>query len=78
VEYYVITFPSVYHAFRAKKVLAEIDIAVELIAIPRELSGSCEGLAAHLEENAVKQAVELLHERGIAMTKAGVKVQHLY
>lgn len=68
----VITFSSVYHAFRAKRLLESAQIAVELIPIPRQLSGSCEGLAAKLEQDAMQQAVELLQEKKIEMVKTNI------
>lgn len=71
-EQSIITFPSVYHAFRAKKILKEHDIAVELIPIPRELSAACEGLAACLNEAAVLQAVDILESKNVAMLKKGI------
>lgn len=71
----VITFPSVYHAFRAKKVLKEQGIEVELIPIPRELSESCDGLAARIDEVSVERAVEVLGAKGIVMLKKGVKLE---
>lgn len=71
----VITFPSVYHAFRAKRLLQEVKIAVDLIPIPRHLSGSCEGLAAKLEENEIQKAIELLEENKIVMLKKNVPLE---
>jgi uncharacterized SAM-binding protein YcdF (DUF218 family) len=73
-EKYVITFASVYHAFRAKAILKEQDITAELIPIPRNLSGSCEGLAIRLDEQIVEQAVNLLHIAGVVMLKRGIRV----
>ncbi|SDE86333.1 DUF3343 domain-containing protein [Sporomusa acidovorans] len=70
----VITFPSVYHAFRAKKLLKEQGINVELVPIPRELSASCEGLAAQVREEDVDRAVEFLGAKGIVMLQKGVKL----
>lgn len=74
----VITFPSVYHAFRAKKLLKEQGIITELIPIPRELSGSCEGLAAKVNEADVDKAVEFLGAKGIVMLQKGVKLVQTY
>ncbi|WP_324332399.1 DUF3343 domain-containing protein [Methylomusa anaerophila] len=70
----MITFPSVYHAFRAKKLLKGEGIPAELVPVPRELSGSCEGLAAQVSEEHIEQAVEILGNRGVAMVQKGVKV----
>jgi len=69
----IITFPSVYHAFRGKKILKGQGIAVELIPIPRELSGACEGLAASVDEVYVQQAVELLETNNVVMLKKGIR-----
>ena len=72
-EQSMITFPSVYHAFRAKKLLKEQDIGVELIPIPRELSAACEGLAALLDESRVLEAIHLLDTKQVVMLKKGIK-----
>ncbi|SMC46617.1 DUF3343 domain-containing protein [Sporomusa malonica] len=74
----VITFPSVYHAFRAKKILKEQGIIAELVPVPRELSASCEGLAAQVAEQDVDKAVEVLGAKGIAMLQKGVKLMQAY
>ena len=68
----VITFSSVYHAFRAKRLLQEHGIGVDLIPIPRHLSGSCEGLAAKLEDCEMQTAIELLEDNKIVMLKKNV------
>ena len=70
----IITFPSVYHAFRARKILASQGIDVELIPIPRELSASCEGLAASMDEIHVVQAVVILEEKNVVMLKKGIQI----
>jgi len=70
----IITFPSVYHAFRARKILAAQSIDVQLIPIPRELSASCEGLAACMDEIHVLQAVAILEEKNVVMLKKGIKI----
>ena len=74
----VITFPSVYHAFRAKKILKEQGIIAELVPVPRELSASCEGLAAQVSEEDVDKAVETLGAKGIVMLQKGVKLVKTY
>jgi hypothetical protein len=71
---WVITFPSVYHAFRAEKILQQKGIGVKLIPIPRELSGSCEGLAAEVGEEDVASAVACLAENGVKMVREGVAI----
>lgn len=73
-EYWVITFPAVFHALRGEKILAANGIPTKLIAIPRELSGSCEGLAARLEGEHVARAVAVLKENGVQMVKEGIKI----
>lgn len=70
----MITFPAVFHALRAKKLLQTAGIATELIAVPRELSGSCEGLAARLAEADVARAAEMLVTAGVPMVKQGVRI----
>lgn len=72
-EQAIITFPSVYHAFRGKKVLSEQGIIVELIPIPRELSAACEGLAALIDGTCVLQAVDILETKNVVMLKKGIK-----
>jgi hypothetical protein len=73
-DFWVITFPSVHHALRAEKVLAADGIAAALIPIPRELSGSCEGLAARLAEGDVAGAAAALAAAGVPMVKQGVRI----
>ena len=75
VEIHVITFPSVTHAFRAEKVLSEHGFAVKLIPVPRSLSGSCEGLAARIDETSIAAASDLLTKQGIEMLQKGVLVR---
>lgn len=72
-EQSIITFPSVYHAFRGKKILTEQGISVELIPIPRELSAACEGLAALIDKTSVPQAVAILETKNVVMLKKGIK-----
>jgi uncharacterized SAM-binding protein YcdF (DUF218 family) len=71
----VITFASVYHAFRAKRLLQSGGIEVELIPIPRHLSGSCEGLAAKLKRTDMAKAVELLETNKIDMLKTDIPLE---
>jgi len=72
---WVITFLSVFHALRAEKILQKQGIDVKLIPIPRELSGSCEGLAAQLAADDVKRAVIILTTNKIEMVRQGVEVK---
>lgn len=72
---YVITFPSVAHAFRAEKILKQRGIDVKLIPIPRALSGCCEGLAARVDEQQISGAVEILRDSGVVMLYQGIKVK---
>ncbi len=73
-DFWVITFPSVHHALRAEKVLAAAGVATILIPIPRELSGSCEGLAARLAEGDVAAAAAALTAAGVPMLRQGVRI----
>lgn len=73
-DIWVITFPSVYHAYRAEKLLKQQGIMVELIPVPRQLTGGCEGLAAQIEESWIATAVELLEANRIMMVKKGIKL----
>jgi hypothetical protein len=77
-DVWVITFPSVFHALYAEKILGDKDITVTLIPIPREFSGSCEGLAAQVAADDVDRAVALLAESGVEMVRRGVKVKRRY
>ena len=76
-EKWVITFPSVYHAYRAKDLLEQHQIPAVLIPIPRQLTGSCEGLAVTLAEKQVVQAVALLDLHQVQMVKRGIQVPGL-
>ena len=73
-EIRIITFPSVWHAFRAEKVLKTTALACSLIPVPRELSSSCQGLAAKVTESLLPQALELLDAQQVLMEKRGVKI----
>ncbi len=73
----IITFPSVWHAFRAEKILKAAGIACSMIPVPRELSSSCQGLAAKIEMTALAQALDLLDEQQVQMEKRGVTVNKL-
>lgn len=73
-EKIIITFQSVHHAFGAKKILEQDGIAVKLIPVPRQLSGSCEGLAASFDENLLSKALALLDANGIIVLKRGIKL----
>lgn len=74
-DLWVITFPSVHNALRAEKVLKAAGIAVALIPVPRELSGSCEGLAARLAGADVAGAAAALTAAGVTMVKPGVRIK---
>ena len=56
-EIRIITFPSVWHAFRAEKVLKTAGVTCALIPVPRELSSSCQGLAAKIIETDLDRAL---------------------
>ena len=73
----IITFPSVWHAFRAEKILKAAGIACTMIPVPRELSSSCQGLAAKIAPEVLEQALALLDEQQVQMEKRGVTVSKL-
>ena len=73
-EIRIITFPSVWHAFRAEKVLKDAGLACSLIPVPRELSSSCQGLAAKIAEADLERALTLLDTEKVQMEKRGVKL----
>ena len=70
----IITFPSVYHAMSAEKILKSKKYKVKLIPVPRALTASCEGLAAEIEEDYLEEIINLLEENNIVMLKKGIKV----
>jgi hypothetical protein len=76
-EIRIITFHSVWHAFRAEKLLKAHHIPCALIPVPRELSSSCQGLAAKLDSSFLEQALALLDEQNVQMEKRGVIVHKL-
>lgn len=71
---WLITFPSVYHAFRAERLLKQQQLFVEMVPVPRSLSGSCEGMAAEIAAPQMQQAVELLKAKEVEMRHEGIKV----
>ena len=73
-EIRIITFPSVWHAFRAEKVLKTAALACSLIPVPRELSSSCQGLAAKIAETDLERALSLLDAEKVQLEKRGVKL----
>ena len=73
-EIRIITFPSVWHAFRAEKVLKGAGVTCALIPVPRELSSSCQGLAAKIAEIDLEQSLALLDAEKVQIEKRGVKV----
>ena len=73
-EIRIITFPSVWHAFRAEKILKAAGLPCVLIPVPRELSSSCQGLAAKISDALLDSALELLDAQQVLMEKRGVKV----
>jgi len=75
---WVITFPSIYHAFRAEKLLKAESIKCKLIPVPRELSAACDGLAAQIEKADLEQAVSLLSKHSVIMTKPGVEITSIH
>jgi hypothetical protein len=73
-EIRIITFPSVWHAFRAEKILKAAGVPCDLIPVPRELSSSCQGLAAKVTDSVLDKVLELLDAQQVQIEKRGVKV----
>lgn len=73
----IVTFPSVWHAFRAEKILKAAAISCTLIPVPRELSSSCQGLAAKLDFATLASALLILDEQKVQMEKRGVMVNRI-
>ena len=73
-EIRIITFPSVWHAFRAEKILKAAGVPCDLIPVPRELSSSCQGLAAKITDSVLDKALELLDAQQVLMEKRGAKI----
>ena len=71
----IITFPSVWHAFRAEKIFKAAGIGCTMIPVPRELSSSCQGLAAKLDEALLDRALALLDAQQVLMEKRGVAIK---
>lgn len=67
----IITFPSVWHAFRAEKTLQAASIEVSLIPVPRELSSSCHGLAARVAPADIERALSLLDKELVSTELRG-------
>ncbi|MCX7781545.1 MAG: DUF3343 domain-containing protein [Negativicutes bacterium] len=70
----IITFPSVAHAFRAEALLKQHRINVRLVAIPRSLSASCEGLAAEVDQADIETALSVLESHQVLMLYKGITV----
>ncbi len=70
----IITFPSVWHAFRAEKILKATGIPFSLIPVPRELSSSCQGLAAKVDSSLLDQVLTLLDSQQVQLEKRGVTI----
>ena len=73
-EILVLTFPSVWHAFRAEKLLKTAEFYCVIIPVPRELSSSCQGLAAKINESDLLQILQLLDSNNVSLEKRGVKL----
>jgi hypothetical protein len=76
-EFCLITFPSVWHAFRAEKEFQATAIFCSLIPIPRELSSSCQGLAAKIKACDLEAALALLDRQKILTEKRGIIIKGL-
>lgn len=73
-EIRVLTFPSVWHAFRAEKLLKTAALSCTLIPVPREMSSSCQGLAAKINEADLPVILDLLDSNKVLLEKRGVKI----
>jgi hypothetical protein len=76
-EIRILTFPSVWHAFRAEKLLNSAGLPCTLIPVPRELSSSCQGLAAKINESDLQQILSLLDSGRVLLEKRGVTIPGL-
>ena len=76
-EILILTFPSVWHAFRAEKLLKAAELFCTLVPVPRELSSSCQGLAAKINESDLVQILQLLDSNNVLLEKRGVKIPGL-
>ncbi|MEM5768898.1 MAG: DUF3343 domain-containing protein [Bacillota bacterium] len=65
----VFTFASVYLALRAEKVVQQAGVPGELIAVPRVLSSSCQGLGLSVPPELRERVAALLRETGILFEK---------
>lgn len=71
---WLITFPSIYHTFRAERLLNQNRIQVETVPVPRSLSGSCEGMAVQVKRGELEAAVDLLTKKQVDMLHKGIEV----
>lgn len=76
-EILILTFPSVWHAFRAEKLLKTTELPCLLIPVPRELSSSCQGLAAKVNKSDLPGILNLLDANNVLLEKRGVVVPGL-
>ncbi len=63
-EVVLLTFPSIFYALRAEKVVQGAGLRGRLIPVPRELSSLC-GLALELDPAEAGRALYLLQATGI-------------
>jgi hypothetical protein len=66
----VFTFPSVYHALRAEKILQQGKLTGKLIAIPRVLSSCCQGLGLVVAVEDQQKTELLLRENKLNIEKS--------
>lgn len=65
----VFTFASVYLALRAEKVIKQAGVPGELIAVPRVLSSSCQGLGLSVPPDLRERVAAMLMETRILFEK---------
>lgn len=65
----IFTFASVYLALRAEKVLKQAGVPGELIAVPRVLSSSCQGLGLSVPPELRERVAAILRETSICFEK---------
>ena len=76
-EILILTFPSVWHAFRAEKLLKAAEFSCTLIPVPRELSSSCQGLAAKVKKTDLLCILDLLDLNNVLLEKRGAEIPGL-
>ena len=55
----ILLFPSIHYVLKAEKILKKQGVPLELIPVPKELSGDC-GMALRIEEDSLQKALASL------------------